>query len=396
MRKNSSLRARTAAVLVAGLLAGGVLAAPAALAAEPAKQYLGTTVPPSVGLGGRSVSSVSAISNPGTEVLKAQLKVTVDIGFQAPAGWLTVDWFDNATKSVKPVPLTFANGVYSGTVPTTVTVQPGQFEGLELLIGTPLGGPQHGATNGGIEQVKLRTAVVAEGTTKPLGEVEKTIPVRGISSSLSGVPGRAVVGGAPIEFDVVAANDSESDYDQLSEILYTAPGSRVELRGADGTWKAAPVVKADLSDEQWVASRIEGPGAFLSGEKSVTRHVRVSYPAGTPLGATGIGHCAIVNGRADQPLVGTTMCGGQAKVTVVAAPAPTTPAPTTPAPATTAPATPAPATTAAAAPVTGALQGDGQRLAETGPRGAGIVAGIGGALLVAGGGVLWFGRRRSA
>ncbi|WP_345697916.1 hypothetical protein [Kitasatospora terrestris] len=369
MRKNSSLRARTAAVLVAGLLAGGVLAAPAALAAEPAKQYLTTTMPEAIGLGGRPAGTSNAISNPGTTVLKAQLKVTADIGFQAPAGWFVINFSDDANGgTAKPVPLTFANGVYSGTVPVTVTVQPGQIEILHLLVGTPLGGPGNGATNGGIESVKLRTTLVAEGTTEPLGEVERTVPVRGITPVFSPVPGQAVAGGAGIEFESGLTNNTRSDYDRLSDVLYTAAGAKVETRLGDGSWKTLAAVPG-AGGEGRAAFRLDGPGAELLAMRSAGHRVRVSYPAGTPLGATEIGHCAIVNERVDRPLVGTTMCGEQAKVTVVA---PTTPAPTTPAPTTPAPTTPASATTAAAAPVTGALQ-DG-----------------------AGDGVLWFGRRRSA
>ncbi|MGW3040126.1 hypothetical protein ACWC9T_08765 [Kitasatospora sp. NPDC001159] len=425
--------------LTAALVAGGaVTAAPASAAAGPLN--LTVHAPAVIGAAGGPVEFTESIGNKGDQGFGAVLELSVETPAGAPPNALSLEYV-NSTGNWENVDLKVGNEadrvVYSG-VAGKIIVPPGGTD-VRLRLGAPMGKPHDGATNGGVGPVlTFRTSVRGWGQDHPVEPpVSDThrIKVDAISSHLTKVPATVVAGGAPIEFDALLRNPTPSAYTNLGNVLFADRGAKVEVRGADGAWTVLPAVTTQ-ADEQ-AGFYLDGRGSSASPDSLETKRVRVSYPAGAPLGKTRLNPCVFVNEGANLPFRGTTMCSPGATVQVVA---PTAPKPSTqdqapadssadtpaapaeqkpgagvPAPAaraagdvTKAPAaTPTPAPTPSAdapvpaadggvnAEVTAAKAADAH-LAATGADGdrAGLIAGAAAVLLGAGGAALAVGRRR--
>ncbi|MFF1904255.1 hypothetical protein [Kitasatospora sp. NPDC058218] len=379
---------RTVAVAAAlGVVAlGGSLALPAQSAsAEGVKgAKLSVQAPAAVGFAGQPVAFTETITNTGTEATTFSLVLETTSEAGTPSNAITIDYKDRASGAWKSVPLEFHHGAesasYSGAV-HNITVPAGKTVTLNLRIGAPMGLPHQGASNGGFRSISLRSAVGAPGSWVKLAEQVKTIKVESIRSSLRSVPATAVAGGAPIEFDAVLANPTPSGYVNLGNVLFSDPHATVQVRRADGAWTTLKKVSGGAVDDL-VGVYLQGRDSGIGAGKTVVSKVRVSYDASTPLGATEIHPCVLVN-EGSTPFSGTTACGTASTVKVVAATeAPAKPATKAPAkpvaePATGAapaadPAAPAPAPTAApAAPVPQATAPTAPATAELAATGAG-------------------------
>ncbi|MFD0261724.1 hypothetical protein ACFVH7_26050 [Kitasatospora indigofera] len=401
-------RTLTRAATLGVALAGGtlLLPAPAAFAAVAPQAKLTVQAPASVGFAGQPVEFTETISNPTAETAAYHLRLDTTSGPGTPSDAIVIDYKDPADGAWKSVPLEFTTDEaahYGGMLPSDITVPAGGSTTLKLRIGAPMGRPHHGASNGGLDSIDLRSAVSAvDGSHVALDQSTKTIGVDSISTSLARVPATAVAGGAPIEFDAVLANPTPSDYVNVGNVLFVDPHATVQVRKADGSWsKLAQVLPSEPGARPGV--HLEGRDSSIRARTTTTTRVRVSFDATTPAGDIELSPCVFVNEAEDTPFLGTTMCvrGATVKVTAAAATQSPVPAPSATAPATAAPSAPAAPSASAPAAATPATRppseapaaSDGQ-LAETGAGRAPALLAAGASLLTAGGGALRLARRR--
>ncbi|MEV8095872.1 LPXTG cell wall anchor domain-containing protein [Kitasatospora sp. NPDC085879] len=356
----------------------------AGASARTAAPVAGLTVqaPAAVGFAGQEVPFTETVTNPGTDEEKLTLGFTAEVGTGSPSDGLGMSYQEAAGGAWKPLPLTFAGGVFRGTLPGGVTVPAGGTRTVRLRIGAPMGTPHHGATNGGIESIRLRSALTASPDGgAPLAENTSTVAVVSPTGKLLDVPATAVAGGAPVEFDARLRNDTPSDYLNLAHVLRTTRSAKVEIRGADGRWTEATAV-VDHDPDAPKAYYLLGPDASVPAGATVTVRVRLSFPAATPAGTVSVRTAILVNQWKDEPFA-TTIGADQARITVATAPATATPAPT-------GTATPIGDGTTGG---TSGTSGTGE-LAATGPKGTAGTAAAGAALLALGAGILRATRRR--
>ncbi|MFC8453315.1 hypothetical protein [Kitasatospora sp. NPDC057223] len=414
-----------AAVLTAGLLAGGaVTAAPASAGTAPLT--LTVQPPSSIGAAGGPVEFTETIANPGGTGWAVVLQLTAETASGAGPDFIGIETRNELNGRWEVVPVTLHHeqdkDVFSAEVIGKIMVPAGEKTDVHLRIGAPLGKPHAGATNGGVgPAVTLRSEVKGwwqDLPVEPAVRDTSTIEVGAVSNELAGVPAGAVAGGAPVEFDVLLRNPTRSAYTNLGNVLFADRHAKVEVRRADGTWAALPAV--DVPDEAAgpAGFYLDGRDSSLAPATTRTERVRISYPAGTPGTAGELRPCVFVNETEKEAFRGTTFCsqGATVAITEAAAPKPTTPAPArtsaTPAPPSAAapsvpaaraaaatsaaaaavpvtsapPSTPAPAPAAAAA----ADPAPAGRLAVTGSDGGrtGLLAGL--AVLLIGVGVAAF------
>ncbi|GHH79976.1 hypothetical protein GCM10018781_59210 [Kitasatospora indigofera] len=406
-RTHRPRRTLTRAATLGVVLAGGtlLLPAPAAVAEVAPQAKLTVQAPASVGFAGQPVEFTETISNPTAETAGYHLHLDTTSGPGTPSDAIVIDYKDPADGAWKSVPLEFTTdgtAHYGGMLPSDITVPAGGSTTLKLRIGAPMGRPHHGAGNGGLDSIDLRSAVsAADGSHVTLDQSTRTIGVESISTSLARVPATAVAGGAPIEFDAVLANPTPSDYVNVGNVLFVDPHATVQVRRTDGSWsKLAQVLPSEPGGRPGVY--LEGRDSSIRTRTTTTTRVRVSFDATTPAGDIELSPCVFVNEVEDRPFLGTTMCvrGATVKVTAAAATQSPVPAPSATAPTTAAPSAAAPTAPSSAAPATATrppseapAASDGQ-LAETGAGRAPALLAAGASLLTAGGGALWLARRR--
>ncbi|MFD0257383.1 hypothetical protein [Kitasatospora indigofera] len=351
-----------AAVLTAGLLAGGAVTAAPAFAA-PAPLTLTVQPPSAIGAAGGPVEFTETIANPGGTGWAVVLELTAETAVGAGQDFITIEVRNESNGGWDTVPVTFhheqGKDVFSAEVIGKISVPAGEKKDVHLRLGAPMGKPHAGATNGGVgPAVTLRSEVKGwwqDIPVEPAVQDTRTVPVEAISNELTGVPARAVAGGAPVEFDAVLRNPSPSAYTNLGNVLVADKHAKVEVRRADGTWTVLPAVAVPDENSPHAGFYLDGRDSSAAPGSTTTRRVRISYPAGTPGTAGEVRTCVFVNEPRDKPFQGTTFCtkGATIAITEAAGPKPTTPAPrpTTPAPAVTsaAPAQPSGAATSAAA-----------------------------------------------
>ncbi|MFI5529203.1 LPXTG cell wall anchor domain-containing protein [Kitasatospora sp. NPDC051853] len=391
----TTVRTRTTVAAATVLLAvAAPLTLSTAASAEPAGTAgavaLSVAAPEAVGFAGQPVEFSETVTNPGATERKLTLSFSADVTLGAPNDALVIDYKDQASGTWKAVPLAFARGIYSGTLPTAVTVPAGGKKTLDLRIGAPMGLPHQGATNGGIPSIPLHSVLTAEDSTTPLADELRTIALKTPKLGLGTVPSTAVIGGAPVEFDAVLVNDTPSGYVNLANALTVAPKAVVEVRRADGSWQRVTQLKH--WDGNSSAAYLDGRDSSLKAGADATHRVRVSYPAGSTPGDTRIDRCLVVNEHPQQPLLGTTHCVKGATVKLVTA---TTPSATPAPPASGHPSATASPSASVSASASASTSTDG-RLAETGAGRTTTFAAIGAALIALGAGVFLTLRRRSS
>ncbi|MFF5551456.1 hypothetical protein [Streptomyces olivaceoviridis] len=381
------------------LAAAGLGLAPAASAAEPQPPVLAvdTTAPAKVGLAGLPVDFTTKVSNTGTtDTSSARLTYRIDGGAGLPPNAVGLEYRLDGTEW-KKVPLTYAGGTFSGEMPETFPLAAGRDRTVRLRVGVPMGTPHNGDGNGGTERLKLTTLVSYGASGAATDTDDDTIEVDGLGTALSGVPATATAGGPAVGFQATVANPTASGYENVTDTLITSKYASVQVLRS-GTWETLTPVTSDAEADVYGFDVI-GKDASLAAHSSTVVKVRVGYREDTPAGKTTLRSCVFVN-QGSVPFRGTTFCGNEATLTVLAAgsaggtptPAPTAPATRTPS------ATPAPSASPSAsteAPsatsgTTSGTSGASSRLAETGSNGTSTIAAVAGAFVLAGAGALGF------
>jgi LPXTG-motif cell wall-anchored protein len=403
----SAFSARSATALLGAVLTAGALLVPAASAFADAPASgtggAGVTVvartPAAVGFAGQPVGFTETVTNTGAarSVILA-LEATTGVGVEQNS--LVIQYQDGGTWKDLALDYSAQAGTFTGQT-GALTLAAGSTTTLKLRIGLPMGTPHNGDSNGGAASIKLRSSVAAaDGSWVLLAQDTHTIAVDSISSGLVGVPTTATAGGAPIEFTATLNNPTPSDYTDLGDVIFVNDGATVQVRTAGGSWTTLPPVigpQPELSRGFYLGGRNSSSAA--GSDRSFD--VRVSFPAGAPLGTTHINPCLFVN-EGSTPFEGTTMCTAGVGVKIVAAAQGSTSPTATP----TSPSTSA-ATPTGTATSTGTLPTDATptpsasapgALAATGASGSTSYLALGGGafLLVGGAGLLVAGRRRSS
>ncbi|OKI28465.1 hypothetical protein [Streptomyces sp. CB03911] len=345
-----------AAVLAAGLLAGGaVTAAPAFAGTAPLT--LTVQPPSSIGAAGGPVEFTETIANPGGTGWAVVLQLTAETAAGAGPDFLGIEARNELNGQWDTVPVTLHHeqdkDVFTAQVIGKIMVPAGEKTDVHLRLGAPMGKPHAGASNGGVgPAITLRSEVKGwwqDTPVEPAVQDTRTVKVDAISNEVAHVPAKAVAGGAPVEFDAVLRNPSPSAYTNLGNVLFADKHAKVEVRRADGSWAALPAVAVPDEESAQAGFYLDGRDSSAAPASTKTGRVRISYPAGTPGTAGEVRSCVFVNEPQDKPFQGTTFCTKGATIAVTEAAA--TPKPSTPAPAGTsaAPAQPSTAATSAAA-----------------------------------------------
>ncbi|WP_435613421.1 hypothetical protein [Streptomyces sp. bgisy159] len=210
-------------------------------------------------------------------------------------------------------------------------------------------------------------------------------------------------GGPAVSFRATVTNPTPSRYENVTETLITNRYASVQVLRS-GTWKTLTPVTSNAEGDVYGFNLI-GKDASLDAHSHTVVEVRVTYRKDTPIGKTTLQPCAFVN-QGPIPFTGTTFCGQQATLAVLAAgsagspdgtPTPTvTVSPTPTASATLIPsASPSASTEVPSA--TSGTSGASSQLAKTGSGGTPAIAAAAGAFLLAGAGAVGivFLRRRT-
>ncbi|ELP63258.1 LPXTG cell wall anchor domain protein [Streptomyces turgidiscabies Car8] len=356
--------------------------------------------PAAVGLAGQPVEFTEKITNTSaTESEDVFLNLVADAGVGMPENGLAI-WYRADNGAWAKVPLEYSDGSFQGALPLTVTLGPGKSRVLHLRLGLPMGEPHNGDSDGGADSVKLTSSVgAADGSWVLQARDVRTVAVKGMTSSFTGVPATAVPGGAPVEFKATVANTTASDYVNVSSVLFTDRYATVRVFRA-GEWVTLkPVFEAAEPDT--AGFYLRGHDYAVSTGATSTVRVRISWQKNAPLGRTRLVQSVIVNEGGSVPFRGTYVGAASAQVTLTggrsASPSPSqsptasasasesassggTPTPTPTGPTTSAPA-PTPSATSPAS--------TGTQLASTGSDQAGtLVLSLGGGALVLAGGSL--------
>ncbi|MER5354482.1 hypothetical protein ABT093_29645 [Kitasatospora sp. NPDC002551] len=322
-RRNRSRRA--AATVLATVLAGGtvLLAAPAALAQDDVPTAeLKVDAPAVIGLAGQPVEFTETVTNTSSMDSGFQLFLKAVTGAGLPqTDGIAIDYRDPADGAWKSVPLwidgQWSDTAYRGQLPFSLQIPAHRSATVKLRIGLPMGQPHNGAGNGGIPSLALESSVAIGAHGAPAVEVTDTITVDGLRTGVSGVPGTAVAGGAPIEFDAVLKNPTASNYVNVANVLGIDPHAHVEVRKANGAWSALTPVQGGGVDDG-LGVYLEGRDSSIGANSTTTLRVRMSFDATTPLGPVTVNPCVFVNENPARPFSGTTMCAERATVKIVA------------------------------------------------------------------------------
>ncbi|KOG62145.1 hypothetical protein ADK77_28825 [Streptomyces antibioticus] len=393
-RVRSSVAVSGTALLLA---AAGFGLAPAASADEsqPPVLAVDTAAPAEVGLAGLPVDFTTKVSNTGaSDASSARLIYRIDGGAGLPSNAVGLEYRLSGTEW-KTVPLTYADGKFSGEMPETFPLAAGQSRTVQLRIGVPMGTPHNGDSNGGTQQLKMTTLVSYGASGAATATDDDTVEVDGLGTGLSGVPATVTAGGPAVDFEATVANPTASGYENVTDTLITSRYASVQVLRS-GTWETLTPVVSDAEPDVYGFDVI-GKDASLAAHSSTVAKVRVSYRKDTPTGKTTVQSCVFVN-QGSLPFRGTTFCGNESTLTVLAAGSTGgTPTPTpTPAPTATASATPAPSASpsasaeapAATSGTTSGTSGASTQLAATGSGGTSTIAVAAGAFLLAGAGAL--------
>ncbi|NEA64419.1 hypothetical protein [Streptomyces sp. SID12488] len=363
--------------------------------------------PGTLGPAGQPVDFTEKLTNTSaTEPEDVLLGLVADAGTGMPENGLAI-WYRTDSGAWEKVPLEYRSGSFQGTLPPTITLGPGESRVLHLRLGLPTGEPHNGDSNGGTRSVKLTSSVgAADGSSALQARDVRTIPVEGLTATLTGVPATAVSGGAPVEFEATVANTTASDYVNVSSVLFTDRHTTVQVY-REGEWAAlTPVLAA--SEPDTAGFYLRGHDYAAPAGDTGTVRVRVSWKANAPLGRTRLAQSVIVDesGSGSVPFRGTYVGAASAQLTLTAgqsaSPSPiSSPSPTTSAapsasasastgatPTPTPTSTPTPTPAASTAPAT-TPAGTGTQLASTGgDNGGTLVLALGGTALMLGGGSL--------
>lgn len=365
------------------LAAAGFGIAPAAFADEsqPPALAVATSAPTEVGLAGLPVAFTTKVSNTGAyDTSSARLIYRIDGGAGLPPNAVSLQYRLSGTVW-KTVPLTYADEKFSGEMPETFPLAAGQSRTVQLRIGVPMGTPHNGDSNGGTQQLRLTTLVSYGASGAATGTDDDTIKVDGLNTGLSGLPATVTAGGPAVSFEATVTNPTASRYENVTDTLITNRYASVQVLRS-GAWKTLTPVTSNAETDVYGFDVI-GKDVSLATHSRTLAEVRLTYRKDTPTGKATVQSCVFVN-EGSIPFRGTTSCGNQATLTVLAAGSTgstggtATPTPTT---------SGSPSTSTGTSSATSGTPGSSQ-LAKTGSSGMSTIAAAAGALLLAGAGAL--------
>ena len=396
-------KARSSAAAAGGALliaAAAAVLAPAATAAPadsgPPSLAASSAAPKEIGFAGLPVDFTTTVTNTGVyDTSSARLLYRIDAGIGVESNAVSLEYRLSGT-AWKKVPLSFADGVFSGEVPETFPLAAGKSRTVQMRLGLPMGTPHNGDSNGGTRQLKMTTLVSYGASGVATGDDVDIVKVDGLDVTLSGVPRTAIAGGPGVTFKATVANPSASAYANLTDVLFTNRHTTVEVLRS-GRWTELPHLTAGNEPDVY-GYDIIGKDASLASHSRTTVTVRLTYRKDAPTGTTTVHPCAIVN-EGSSPFLGTTECGAFASITVKAhgtggsTPTPTATPTSTPSSATTGAATSgstAGTSTGATTSGTSGTSGTPTQLAHTGSGGTSTTAAVAAGLVIAGGGTIGF------
>ncbi|MFF0412750.1 LPXTG cell wall anchor domain-containing protein [Kitasatospora sp. NPDC004745] len=266
-----------------------VTAAPVA-----AKPSLTVQEPASIGNGGRPVEFTETVTNPGGTDASFTLKLKASNQWARSKDRITLEYRD-ADGTWKPVTLNFALGDktvdFSGEIPG-VTVAAGVSRTLQLRLAAPLNNDWASQSS----TVKLYSAI-ADSANTVVAESTKDVALKALTVQVKNAPTSAVIGGAPVEFDVTATNPSASAYDDASLVVQADQQSTLQVQKADGGWQDVTGTPSRQSTGPLTYHLTDGKD--LAAGASVTKHVRLAFTAGAAIGASYV-HGVVILGEGGQ------------------------------------------------------------------------------------------------
>ncbi|MFJ8470550.1 LPXTG cell wall anchor domain-containing protein [Kitasatospora sp. NPDC094011] len=278
----------TAATLGALLATGAVLASPAAYAAdapaaaatasasaEPTAKAtsdlsLQVNAPQAVGRGGEPVEFTETVGNSGA----------TDASFTLRVG-ATTDASPLAYQSIK-VEYRDADGTWkplTDTVPG-LTVAAGAAKTVQLRLTTGL----HAYWTNPVSIVKLSSAVLDATGGTVLAESTKDVSADYLTMEVGNAPTTAVIGGAPVEFDVTIKNPSESRFTTVAKVVTASKYSTLQMQKADGSWETLTGTSMPHADGD--LRYLLAADQNLAPGETFTRRLRLSYNGNAPIGTT--------------------------------------------------------------------------------------------------------------
>ncbi|MFE3498276.1 LPXTG cell wall anchor domain-containing protein [Kitasatospora sp. NPDC059160] len=275
----------TAATLGVLLATGAVVAAPAAYAADaPAatasaeptaqaaadKPSLQVNAPETVGRGGEPVEFTEAVTNPGSTdaTFKLRVKATTDaspLAYQV----IKVEYRDT-DGTWKPV---------TDTVPG-LDVAAGTTRTVQLRLTTGL----HAYWSDRVSTVTLSSAVLDATGGTVLAESTKAVSARYVTMTVGNAPTTALVGGAPVEFDVTIANPTASRFTNVSKVVTASKYSTLQMQKTDGSWQTLTGTSLPHADGD--LRYLLADDRNLAPGETFTRHLRLAYNGDAPIGST--------------------------------------------------------------------------------------------------------------
>ncbi|MGW3043247.1 COG1470 family protein [Kitasatospora sp. NPDC001159] len=248
------------------------------LAAAP----LGLSVqePASIGNGGRPVEFSETLTNTAGSDASFNLKLDASNPLARSDGRIALESRDS-DGTWKPIGITFkqqADGFHFIGTLNDVTVPAGATKTLQLRLAAPLNNDWAGQSG----TIKLSSSVLDKTGQYTLTESTKDVALKALGLQTKGAPTTAVIGGAPVDFDVTFNNPSASSYDNASLSVLADPHSTLQVQKADGSWQTVTGIPSRQNG---------GPATYhltedknLAANSSVTKHVRIAFTADAPIG----------------------------------------------------------------------------------------------------------------
>ncbi|MGW6915988.1 hypothetical protein ACWGB8_19550 [Kitasatospora sp. NPDC054939] len=265
---------------------------------DAAGPQLAINAPSAVGFAGGPVEFTETITNPGATEVKFDLRVITTYPGAAKGDSTVLQYqdADGAWKDVRLAPYDFEERPHFVGHIEGLAVPAGGSRTVKLRLGLPMGTAHNG--DSGATHVNEPLHLLSDISTAKDGILfgaSKDIEVMRLGLAVQGLPAEVVAGGAPVEFDYAVTNNSPSAYSNVTALLGAAnPKARLEIRKADGSWeqvRAVPTGDATVP----LNFHVNGVDADVAPTSTVTKRLRLSFPADAVLGETYVAAGVVIN-----------------------------------------------------------------------------------------------------
>ena len=254
--------------------------------------------PASIGNGGKPVEFTETVTNAGSSDAPFNLKLDASNPNARSDGRIALESLD-ADGNWKPVGLTFKqqpDGFHFIGSLNDVTVPAHGAKTVQLRLAAPLNNDWAGQSG----TVKLASTVLDRTGQYVLAESTKDVALKALDVQTKGAPTTAVPGGTPAEFDISFVNSSASAYDNVSPIVQTDRRSTLQVQKADGSWENVTGVPTSQPGADQVVYHLTAD-KNLPASTTVTKHVRLGFTDGAPIGRTYVNTWAVLGENTDFP-----------------------------------------------------------------------------------------------